>query len=482
MIFRLSNDFLMETFTLVDNKFLIEFLPESGEKEIKVYLYGLLQCNNPNTENALEEMATALAVSEDEILNIYSYWEECGLVQIVSKSPLEIRYMSMKRGNQPPKKFKKEKFGDFNIQLQAIFPDRQILPNEYNQYYEFIEAYKMDLSALIMICQYCKDIKGDNVRYPYILAVAKDWSRNGVKTPEDVETKVLEFENLSDSMRQILRAFGRKSNATNEEQQMLLCWTKSWGYMMPDIMAAIKINKAKSFKKLNDVLDNYYRLDVFTEPQMKEEEMRLQELRETAFSINKIIGVFYQNVEIVIETYIVPWMEKGFTREALEAIAKYCFKGGVTKLEGLNAQVEFFFKHGFITIQSIDDFLRRKLENDEKIKSIIEKTGRVRNVTNNDRESFKLWTITWGFSMDVLLFAAECASQRAYPIPYMNQLLKNWYDQGIKNIDQARNSALQAGTKNNYQNQNGENGKVFRSREYSKEELASIFQDNFIED
>ena len=41
---RFSSDFLVETFTLVDNLFINEYLPFCDEKQIKVYLYGLYLC------------------------------------------------------------------------------------------------------------------------------------------------------------------------------------------------------------------------------------------------------------------------------------------------------------------------------------------------------------------------------------------------------------------------------------------------------
>ena len=67
---RFSSDFLMETFTLVDNLFVHEHLPYLEEKQIKVYIYGLYLCNS-NGENTLENLCTVLDVTEDELTAIY---------------------------------------------------------------------------------------------------------------------------------------------------------------------------------------------------------------------------------------------------------------------------------------------------------------------------------------------------------------------------------------------------------------------------
>ena len=45
---KFSSDYLMESFTLVDNLFMNEYLPYAEEGYIKVYLYGLYLCTNPS--------------------------------------------------------------------------------------------------------------------------------------------------------------------------------------------------------------------------------------------------------------------------------------------------------------------------------------------------------------------------------------------------------------------------------------------------
>ena len=102
---RFSSDFLMETFTLVDNLFVHEHLPYLEEKQIKVYIYGLYLCNS-NGENTLENLCTVLDVTEDELTAIYKEFEDLGLVKVLNTTPLEVKYLSLKRGMQPPKKYK----------------------------------------------------------------------------------------------------------------------------------------------------------------------------------------------------------------------------------------------------------------------------------------------------------------------------------------------------------------------------------------
>mgnify|MGYP006900212726 CR=1 FL=1 len=76
----------MESFTLVDNLFMNEYLPYAEEGYIKVYLYGLYLCTNPSgRDNSVESFAKVLDMDEDKILEIFKYWQDQGLLEIISE-------------------------------------------------------------------------------------------------------------------------------------------------------------------------------------------------------------------------------------------------------------------------------------------------------------------------------------------------------------------------------------------------------------
>lgn len=463
---RFSSDFLMETFTLVDNLFVHEHLPYLEEKQIKVYIYGLYLCNS-NGENTLENLCTVLDVTEDELTAIYKEFEDLGLVKVLNTTPLEVKYLSLKRGMQPPKKYKADRWNDFNTTLQSLFPERLLTPNEYNEYYNFIDSTKINEDVLLMIVQYCIDAKGPSVRYPYVFAVARSWIADGVRTIADVEQKLNEFESQSEEMREVLLALGRKSGADIEEKQTLRKWRRSWGYELPAILTATKLLKgSKSFKRLDSKLDEYFRMGIFTAEEMKDYASYREHLTELAISINKTIGVYYESLEHVIEVYTIPWTNKGFTDEALLKIAHYCFVSGIRSLDGMNTAVNKFYSQGYITAEGIDEFISQGLKQDGKIKEIIEKTGQTRNVTAKDREFYRTWTVTWGFDEEVILYAAEISAGKTYPVPFMNQLLSGWKKAGVNSVEGAKKASTPTTRTETY-----------TEREYTDDELQSIFGD-----
>lgn len=468
---KFSSDYLMESFTLVDNLFLNEYLPYAEEGYSKVYLYGLYLCASPSgKDNSLESFAKVLDMEEDKIVNIFGYWQDEGLLEIISVNPLEIRYLSIKGAKQPPKKYASGKYADFNIMAQQLFTTRQLVPNEYLQYYEIMESAKIQPDAMLMIIQYCINYKGTTVRYPYINAVARNWAREGVRTVEDVEQKLNEFAALDEDMRAVMRALGRRGQTDLEEKQLLIKWTKNWGFDIPAIVCAAKQCKNKGgFKKLDGVLDEYYRMNIYTEAEMREYVKERENMRELTVKINKTIGVYYESLDYIIETYIAPWLNKGFDSDALLDVAKYCFVSNVRSLAGMNTMVLKFYKLGFITSQSIKEYIDRQIQNDEIIKNVLQTVGTTRNVSQADREYYKVWCTEWSMSDDLILYAAELASTSRFPLQFMNKQLAKWRDAKISTLADAKKTKLSVS------NPLPSSADNFTEREYTKEQLNSIF-------
>ncbi|MEG1613569.1 MAG: DnaD domain protein [Clostridia bacterium] len=468
---KFSSDYLMESFTLVDNLFINEYLPYADEKFCKVYLYGLYLCNAPSSkDNSLEGFSKTLDIEEDQLVNIFNYWQDEGLLEVCSTNPLEVRYLSLKGAKQPPKKYNTGKYSDFNTMAQQLFSTRQLVPNEYLEYYDAMETLKIQPDAMIMIIQYCINNKGATVRYPYITAVARSWAREGIHSVNDVEAKLNEFEALDGDMRAVMSALGRKGQTDLEEKQMLLKWTKNWGFDLPSVLFAAKTCKNKGgFKKLDTVLDEYYRMNIYTENEMKEYVKERDNMRELAIKINKTIGVFYESLDHIIETYVNPWLAKGFDDEALLTISKYCFVSNIRTLSGMNTLVIKFYKLGLVTTTSINEYIERQVQNDEIIKKILLASGTTRSVSANDRDLYHIWCVDWELSDELILYAAQLSSNSRFPMQFLNKQLSKWKEGKIRTVDEAKNAKLSVN------NPTPSSSANFTEREYTKEQLNAIF-------
>ena len=466
----------MDGFTVLDNNFLNEFLPQSTGEDVKVYLYGLNLCSNPNEEdNNLDTICKILSMTEDQVIKSFSYWQEMGLVQLVSTNPLEIKYLPVRAHSGSAKIRNKDKYSDFNKQIQEIISGRMITPNEFNEYYSLIETYHFEPEALILIARYCTAIKTSSIGYPYILAVAKDFARDGLKTVETVEQKFVEQEKSTKEIKQILDSLGLKREADIDERNLYLKWTNSFGFTHGVILAVAKTLKKKGgFARLDGVLSKYFEQKLFTMEEISAFSEERDAMFESAKNISRTLGLYYQNLESVVDTYVIDWTNKGFDFATLEYISKFCFTQSIRTLDGMNTVIQKFFKLGVISIEAIVQYIDASIKTDELIKEIFDKCGLIKSVSSYDRDFYKTWTSNWGFSHEQVLMATELTTGKNNPITYLNKVLADLHEQGVS-VNAEMIKALKSKPTTNTTSTSAPEKQNYATHNYSKEDLAGVF-------
>lgn len=468
---RFDLDYIKKSYTLVDNQFINEFLPSAPDDAIRVYLYGLYLCNNAveNMNNSIDNFINALNLTQENIEKSFQYWQDKGLISIVQESPLEVKYLPISK-SRARKKFKIDKYSDFNSQLQDLFPNRMITPNEYSEYYYLIESTKITPEAMLMIAKYCIDYKGDNIRYPYILTVARNWANEGVLTVEAVEARLRDLESNSEDMLELFSALGKKGTPTLTDMQEYTKWTKSWGFSKETILyTASQFKNRGTIAKLDKLLDEYFRMDIFDLKDIREYIEHRELLYDVSIAVNKSLGLYYESLDNVVETYIAPWISKGYDKETLILIADYCFKGSIRRLEGMNEVINKFYKLGLISQESINNYISMLIINDNRIRKIFEVADIHKSITTSDRNYYKTWIEDWGFEDSVILYCASLSKERARAFTYINKILSNWKSQGIITLEQAKKASKNFEIK--------ENTKPLTQRNYTSEEINALFDD-----
>lgn len=453
----------------VDNKFITEWLPEAKGDYVKVYLFGLYLCSERDGSiTSAQAMAEYLSMPLTAVERAFDYWKETGLVTITSLSPLKVVYNHPREVGGKVRKFKAGRFTDFNAQLQALYPHRMITPTEYERYYDFISANKVPDELLIMIAAYCINGKGESVNWSYILTCARDWINQGIRTAEQAEEKIRQMEENSDKLRKLMTALGRKGSPDFDDKQMYMKWTQSWDFTDEVILHVAASCKNKGgMSKLDNLLDSYFRMSLFTVGEIDAYNENRRKLRSLTRDIYKHLGLWCENPDQAAEVYVSPWLSKGFERDALLKIADQCFIRGVKTAEGMNATVNKMLKEGCLSASAIDEYLAGCAARDEQIAKVIAATGSSRTVTMNDRDLYAVWADTWGFSDDVILYAASLAQGRANAMSNVGNTLANWKRQNITTLEQAKKaSGTPAG------------GKPFGGeRTYTKQQLDAFLGD-----
>lgn len=460
----------------IDAKFLNDYIPIAPENCLRVYLFGLLKCqNSAGYDNTIENFENVLGLKKEEIIKAFLYWQDQNLVQILETEPLEIRYLPQKDNLRNLKKIDSKKYASFITEIQEIITGRQINPNEYYKYIDFIETYNIQPCDFNMVVKYCVDKKGDNINCNYILTVAKVWADEGIRTAEKIEEKIESLTLLTSDISLVAKALKFKGNLSIEHQQMYEKWVKSYGFTLNNIISLAKKISSKtknySFEYLDKALTKYYELKLLSFAEMEEYEANKSDLITLAKDINRALGIYYESVENEVETYIIPWLNKGFNAKSLLQIANFCFKTNIRTLDGMEQSVQKFHKKGLVTISSIDNHLSEIMATDNRIKEILQSLGIDRRVNSFDRSFYRAWTYSYKFSDEVINYAVSLSVGKLNAMQYANALLTNWFDSGLKTLEKIKKQAPQNTKK---QTTNFER-KSFVSRNYSEEELNALF-------
>ena len=192
-------------------------------------------------------------------------------------------------------------------------------------------------------------------------------------------------------------------------------------------------------------------------------------------NVVKNMGLYYGDLDIVMDTYVAEWLRLGFDEEAILKLSNYAFKSSIRSLDGLNNQMLNMYKLGILTSEAIDNYLEDIVRNDTAIAKILQSLGIIRNVNSSDRMFYKTWIYDWKITEDLLEYATSKASGKYMPMQYLNNLLSTYHNQNITSVEEAKKLVVSMPNSNDTKS-----GKEATKREYAKEELVGLF-DNITE-
>ncbi|MBR4270070.1 MAG: DnaD domain protein [Clostridia bacterium] len=478
---KFATEFMTKSYTVIDNLFFNRFLISTPPKHISIYLYGLYICEQLE-ELDLARFSQNMGYTQDEIIESFEYWQEQGIVRIVSDSPFQVQYLPIRNANENTRKYDKDKYTKFNKEIQSILSGRMITPNEYEEYYTLMEGFaipdgrKLSPEALLMIVRYCAQNKGDNVGYRYILTVARDWANMGLITPEQVETHLEATSNASTSVNQILKALGSTKKSSIDELQLYLKWIEL-GFVDECILYVAKTLKKMgraNFEKLDKRLLKYYELHLLSSKEIADYEDNVDKIFNLARDINRTLGLYYEDVTNQIETYINPWLSLGYEPETLLSIAQDCFVIGKRTLNNLDEQIHYLFNQGIVSKKSYEQFTLSQRITKETIKTILKNLNIERNVTTLDIDFWNRWTNIWAFNLEIVDYAVSLAKAKGANLSYVNTILADWHSQHIFTLEQAKLAS------ENYQvtkQTKTTNTTKITSRSYTKSENEELFNE-----
>lgn len=443
-----ADELTKKSLTSIENKFILKYLPEIEPLAVKVYLYTLYLYQNGQSSYTLADLATKLKITEEQAREYFEYLESLELVAITSVSPFEVRILDCDNYFGKPKVLHPEKYSGLYEEIQSVFGDgRMVSQDEFREYLIFLEEYGFERNALLMVINYCVNLKGNKIGLAYVKKVLKSFESDGATTEKRVEEKLASYTASTASLIKIFSACGIKRTPAAEDGEFYDKWV-SLGFDDDAIIAAAKAFKCKSMEKLDAAVHELYKNKKFDSKEIADFRKTKDSLYEAAASIAKSLGVYISDASAYVENYVSVWNGYGFGNEALQKIANYCFLSGRNSFDGMNDFVINLYNQAFVDDESVLALLTQLAEDDKFIKSVLTACGLTRKIIPYDRQALGRWR-SWGFNEAMILKAAELSASKNNPVAAMNYLLSTWKNGGVYTVEQipAKTNEVKASAK-----------------------------------
>lgn len=420
--------------TSVENKFITKYLAELDPVAVKVYLYALYLVQNGKSELTIEDFSKKLNLDEEKVREYFAYLDEMELVAITSKFPFEIKILDCENYYGKPKKLHPEKYEGLYDEIQAIISGRMVSQNEFREYLILLEDYGFERNAIVMLVNYCVNLKGDKINGAYIKKVAKNFCADGDTSAAQVEKRLSSYTANTTTLLKIFTACSIKRQPEVEDGEALNKWL-GYGFSEEAIICAAKGFKTKSIEKLDAVIEELNKNRKFDVKEIDDYRKEKTSLYETAVAIAKSLGVYMPDPAPYVENYVGVWNGYGLSCEALKKIAGYCFLSGRNSFDLMNGFVDNLYRGAFIDDDSVNRLLEQLGEDDKFIKSLHSACGLTRKIIPYDRQALSRWR-DWGFNEAMMLKAAELSAGKNNPMAAVNYLLSTWKNGGIYTVEQ----------------------------------------------
>ncbi len=423
-----SKDFTENLFTSVENQFITKYLPEASGDAVRVYLYGLYLCESAKELDAAS-CAKLLKLTEDQLLEIFDFWEECGLVQILSRSPLYIEYLPVHSAVGKPKPIRPEKYAEFNRALFRLLQEEQIelTLTAQRRFIEFLEAFPMEPQAFLLIVGYYA--KKDAARFSYnrIVNKAKQLAADGKLTYEQVEAQFSDFNEHAEELSHIFTLMGIFRKAQDADYALLSKWRNA-GMETGAVYAAAEALKKGTLSTLDGLITELIEGEAKTTAEAKAYLARREELSSIVYKVAKKLGVKVENPRPYMEEYAEKWLERGYDSVNLTLVAALCMRLSYGFAE-MDTLLDTLYAGGIVDEVSVKEYCNVR-ENQLKLIQKLQSVCGVVKKTQAALDMVAAWR-SWNFSDEMILEAAKRSAGAQAPLSYINKLLSEWKRLGV---------------------------------------------------
>ena len=423
-----SKDFTSNMFTSVENQFITKYLPQADGDAVRVYLYGLYLCQISADFDA-PTCAKLLHLSEQKLVDIFKFWEECDLVRILSRDPLFVEYLPVHAAAGRPKSVRPEKYAAFNRSLYQLLQRAQkdFKPYEMQHILEFLENNPMEQEAFLLVVEYCVKKDGEKLSASHVLNKAAKLVREHKYTYEQVEADLADFNTREKELSRLFALLNIYKKPQDADYAFLEKWT-NLGMEQGAVPACAEALGKGSLSTLDALIEEVSGKGYLSEHDVREYLARRKTLTDVVYKVARKLGVKIANPRAYCEEYAEKWLERGYDEESLTLLAAYAMKlsYGFPELDNL---LDTLYAAGIVDEAGVKAYCAARDKQLRLLQRIQTVCGVVRK-TQTALDMIETWR-SWQFSDEMILEAAKRSASAASPLPYMNKLLSEWKREGV---------------------------------------------------
>jgi len=245
--------------TVISDVFISEFLPEMDAVCVKIYIY-CLYLQQSQQEVTGDSMAKMLGIDKSVLGEKLIILESLGLVSLKKDNLIihdlqqkELEHIYKERTSQIPnnedtgRRISTEKNQAIKSISDSFFSGR-MPPSWYGEIDLWFDKYQFSSDVMFMLFQQC--MLCNALTKPYVRKVAESWASKGVRTAEQLEQYLKDFEKFSGIRNEVSKKLKFKRNMYEYEENIVEKWVYTYKYTFEIIEIALK----KSINKANPTL------------------------------------------------------------------------------------------------------------------------------------------------------------------------------------------------------------------------------------
>ena len=255
--------------TTIPDIFFTQYLPEANGDFLKVYLY-ILFLSKYDKDIKINDLCKKLGLSLKVIQDAMKYWEEQGVIKKKNTGFLFNNLQELELHNlYKPKAALSAEQIQKSAESQKRAKTIEYINNKFfsglmpTTWYPDIELwfkkYNFDDEVMIALFEYCFDKSA--LHRNYMQAVADAWSKNNIKTFNDLDQYYEKQEKLNKVANNIVKKLGFGRQLSQYEYAYVEKWIVDFGYSFDIIEIALKKTTSKvnpSFDYIDKLLTDWH--------------------------------------------------------------------------------------------------------------------------------------------------------------------------------------------------------------------------------